>query len=351
MPSITRALVAALALLALASVPPAVPSATAGCGCDHPPPSWALVMPAFASPGREITIEGDGFEFVLDAEYEVDFGNGRLATTVADSTVMLRAVVPDQVEPGPVALRVRGDDLDHQYDASLFTALPPAPALPEGDGIWLLRQIDVAVSTDGTLMIPFDVSQISAPTQFAFVLTGMRLEFGQDDIVFFNQDGVDLTLFTLDVEDPTERTWGSYYGWNVQRDTGIRGDVFRERIRRALQRLQFSDMLTYWRHEFQTYKDAHMPGGSHEVDPSGFHRNLGTLHVDHDNLILMIAGKERDFFAPDDPTRSTPLEPGRHTVNLYVATKITENPIEPDQMDSLVHDAISAGQITEIGAD
>ena len=30
--------------------------ATAGCGCDHPPPGWSVVTPPFASPGKTITL-------------------------------------------------------------------------------------------------------------------------------------------------------------------------------------------------------------------------------------------------------------------------------------------------------
>lgn len=343
-----RSFVLSVLFVTMAALPPFVPAATAGCGCDHPPPSWALVMPAFGSPGTAISIEADGFAFEVGEDYNVDFGGGGNVSAVATTPNVLRVQVPDGVPVGPVALHVQGPDVDHEYGDALFTGLPVAPVMPEADGIWLLRDFEAAVSADGTMMIPFDVSGISAATQFAFLLGGMRLEFAQDDVVFFNRDGVDLTLFTLDVDDPVERTWGSYYGWHVERDTGITGNVFRERIRRALLRLTFSDLLTYWRHEFHTYKQAHVPGGTHEVDESGFHMNLGTVHIDHDNLVLMIAGKERSLQAPDDPDASTPLEPGSHTVRLYVATKMTENPIEPDDMDSMVHDAISAGQISEI---
>ena len=345
MNSILRTLVLAVAAFAWTSAPPFVSTSTAGCGCDHPPPNWALVMPAFGSPGTTISIAGDGFDFQVGETYTVDFGHGAIVSTVATGTSSVSVAVPSDVEVGPIALDVEGPGLDHSYHETLFTGLPVPSVLPEADGIWLLPSYEAAVSADGIMMIPFDVSQISAPMQFAFLMGGLRLEFAQDDIVFYNRDGVDLTLFTLDVDDPTERQWGSYYGWHVERDTGIRGDVFRERIRRALLRLSFSDLLTYWRHEFETYKQAHLVGGTHEVDEAGFHRHLGTMHIDHDNLILLIAGKERDFFAPDDPDRSTPLEPGSYDVNLYVGTKIAEHPVEPDDMDSFVHGAIQAGQI------
>ena len=39
-----RLLPAFLAALALLAAPPLAPTATAGCGCDHPPPAYALVM-------------------------------------------------------------------------------------------------------------------------------------------------------------------------------------------------------------------------------------------------------------------------------------------------------------------
>ena len=47
LPLLRRALAAAATAVWIAASP-----AWAGCGCDHPPPAWAQVMPPFGSPGK-----------------------------------------------------------------------------------------------------------------------------------------------------------------------------------------------------------------------------------------------------------------------------------------------------------
>ena len=319
--------------------------ASAGCGCDHPPPAFAAVMPPFASPGKTIRIHPIGYEVVAGAPYTVDFGSGSAVVAVG-SDGYIDVKVPDYAKPGPIGLRVKGSDVDYEYDASYFTALSPAPLVPDTQGTFVVGEFEMSVTTDGTLLIPFNLSQVLDGTQFSFLIGGLRLDFQQDDIVFYNEDNVDLTLFTLDVDDSTQREWGSYYGWTVEDDTGLPSRVWGRKIRRTLMSAFFSDTLTYWRHEFHTYKNAHAPGGTHEVDADGNHANFGTMHIDHDHLVLAINGVERDLWHPDDESMADPLEPGSRTASLIVTTKKSDNPVEPDVMETLGWNAVHSGTTT-----
>ena len=341
----TRFALSMAASLARLAAPPLVQTATAGCGCDHPPPAFAPVMPPFASPGKTITLNAAGFTFKPGQPYAVEFG-GQMAYATAERARELKVVVPSNVMPGPMGLRVMGFTLDYEYSENDFTAMPGALPMPTADGLYVLFGYPAAVSADGTILIPFDVTNVLDPTQFAFVLGSLRLSFGHEDVVFWNRDGVDLTLFTLNVEDSTQRQWGSYYGWNVDQDDGIEGDVYEEQTMDSMDLFAFSDLLTYWRHEFFTYRDAHAPGGTHEVNAAGYHLNTGTLHIDHNNLVLAINGEERDEEDPTDPSENDPLGPGMAIIDLFVGTKISENPIEPSEIEALIQAAIQSGAVT-----
>ncbi|MGH0035300.1 MAG: hypothetical protein ACQGVK_09760 [Myxococcota bacterium] len=310
-------------------------TAQAGCGCDHPPPDWSLVMPPFGSPGRTIAIFADGFEFEPGRSYEVDFGSGSTTATASVSD-RIEVVVPDSVSPGPVELKVKDSGhLDVSYSEALFTALPPARKVREVSGIFKMPGYEAAIGADGTFYLALDVSDVLAPMQFSFVLQDLPLDFDHDDVVIYNADGVDLTLFTLEVEDATERQWGSYYGWQVETDSGIEGTYFEHKIRAAGDLSKMSNLFTYWRHEFYTYAAAHAPGGSHEVNENGFHPD-GTRHIDHDGLVIAIQGMERDASNPDDPSLAMPLGPGKRTVDVGWVSLHAENPVELGLLEPLL---------------
>lgn len=302
--------------------------AQAGCGCDHPAPAWAPVMPAFAFPGGKIRLDGDGVSFKKSATYTVEFLrplSPLKVTVTAKNTRSIDVVVPAGMMAGPIAIRVTGKGFDKTYGKELFTALPLPRQLPAGDAIVAVNDYLGAVAQDGTLLIPFDLTQIADAEQLALVMTNLPLRFGPDDVIFYNKHGVDLTLFTLDVADPTERQWGSYFGWDVETDAGLVQTVFDHKVVQSLATDSESDVLTYWRHEFHTYNTAHTAGGSHVVDANGFHPD-GTFHIDHDYLILAVdtAGQ---------------LKPGSKLFDLLVTTAVTETPIEPDVMAARLDDA------------
>ena len=304
-------------------------TATAGCGCDHPPAGWAPLMPTFGSPGKPIRLNPpSGMEFLPGAPYLVTIG-GVDVVVVAEHTTHLSTDVPAGAAVGPTQVHISGPDWTHQYAKTDFTVMAAAPMVPEQDGLFAVWDFEASISEDGTLMVPFNLSQVSEATQFLMVLKGLPLTFQQDDVVFYNADGIDLTLFTLMVDDPTQRQWGSYYGWDVEQDRGFKRRVYKKKIMGWLGST-FSDQITYWRHEFLTYKAAHAPGGTHEVDPTGYHTGDGTLHVDHDHLVLAVSGKLRDATKP--PEQWNALSPGKEKVDVFVMTIQSENPLEPHEV-------------------
>lgn len=313
--------------------------AQAGCGCDHPPPAFTSVMPPFGSPGKTVHLwQQEGFAFEPGASYAVSFGDVD-TDVVAAHAERLAVPVPVGARPGPASIRVQGPGVDHTYASTQFTVLAPAPLVPSEDGVFAHHGFEAAVSEGGTLLIPFNLSQVSDATQFGMVLALLPLTYAPDDVVFYNADGVDLTLFTLAVDDPTQRQWGSYHGWSVEQDTGIEGEVYESKVLDSVRLRLFSDLLTYWRHEFHTYRTAHAPGGSHAVDTEGFHPD-GTLHIDHDHLVLAISGELRDFTRPQDPDRNRPLHPGSHTVTVYWANVLSDHPVDP----AVIEEALAAAR-------
>jgi hypothetical protein len=319
----------ALLLIAVVALRPA--PVAAGCGCDHPAPSMTALMPPFGAPGTEVKIFAVDGAFIPGETYEVDFRSGEKVDVVAVEAEFILATVPAGAVPGAAAVDVQGLDFMHTYTEAEFTVLGQSAKMPAHGGIFVGRRIKVAVTADGTLLLPVDVSEVLEPTQFAFAFRRLPLQFEAEDVVIYNRDGVDLTLFTLGVEDGTERQWGSYYGWNVSDDTGLRGDVFESKVRRSIHRSFHSDVFTYWRHEFYTYADAHAPGGSHEVDESGYHPDW-TLHVDHDHLVIAIKGVKLNRWDPDDLSKARELRQGRKRVNLVAVAVQSDTPIEPDQI-------------------
>jgi hypothetical protein len=322
--------------LAAAWLLAAAPPAHAGCGCDHPPPAFAPVMPPFASPGHDVLIQTDGNAFQTGNSYQVRFSLDDDPISVTGTAVgedRLKVKAPGGRDPGPASITVYGEDGFRQsFPSDLFTLLPRPPVVPVDGGALQQRQFQAAVARDGTLLIPFTVRHVQEAMQFAFELDGLTYAFGPDDVVFYNMDGVDLTLFTLSVDGQTQMQWGSYYGWEVEGDSGLSGPVYDTKVTGSVDPRNTSDVLTYWRHEFHSYTQAHLSGGSHVVDASGFHPD-GTRHVNHGHLVLALSGARRQG------KNLHPLDPGFQTVVLNVLAVPAENPIEPEAVESMLLDA------------
>ena len=232
--------------------------ARAGCGCDHPSPACGQVMPPFGSAGKRVTVFAQAGIFIPGLTYKVEFAGKRL-NSVAHAVDRVQFDMPRDIPPDPLEIYVSGLGYDRKYAKSLFTALPEPPRIPARSGVFLKEKWRVAVASDGTLLVPVDVGQVFDPTQFAFKIQNLPLAYTNPDVVIYNADSVDLTLFSLFV-DTSRRQWGSYFGWAVFDDTKLRGVVYDGKVKKSEKPDKLSDTFTYWRHEFFTYAAASYGG-------------------------------------------------------------------------------------------
>ena len=130
-----------VALLVALTLPLMSSQALAGCGCDHPPPAFAPVMPAFASPGTEIVLNTDNGRLKSGASYEVRFASTRggwpiTAKGVAISRDAVAVNMPAGLFSGPATVTILDSkNGNHVFDSSLFTAMTLPRRLPAGDAI------------------------------------------------------------------------------------------------------------------------------------------------------------------------------------------------------------------------
>ncbi len=268
--------VAAIAAPLIGSVAPA----EAGCACDHPPPIRGLVYPRFAQPGQTVnvyttairknrpgcvqtgalsfdTVEGDGDPYSENAQV-----SNLAPTGPAETRIWAKGC-------SETALGTAKETIQSSHLTVLSQRLP----IVEASGTFYYTTL-AAVDAEGTILVPFDLSEVRDPTQFFVTMWGLPLRFDESGVVYFNADEFNLKLFESAVLDPDDYQWGRYYGVLVEPS----GDP-----------LLHSDVLSYWRHEFHTYEEAHRPGGTHEEQPNGLHPD-GTVHVDHDLLVAAISG-------------------------------------------------------------
>ncbi len=249
--------------------------ADAGCGCNKPPPPVAQVRPAFASPGDSVTL------FPTDntaGTYDVMFDNGSSTATMRDvSAVYKRDLADGQYKwqvvvkapvlwPGPTSITMRQPSR-HPFaiPSSGFTLMQPAVILQQGDGETLVKCYRSAVTADGTVLIPVDISAISDHMLFSGLAERYPLLFGAPDITIYNAQGFLMQLLT-----PAN---ASIYAITDPGDP----DSFE---------------LTYDRHEFNTYRAQHAHTGGYGLDPTdpAWHTD-GTYHVDHNHLVIAIKGQ------------------------------------------------------------
>lgn len=183
----------------------ALPASTvqAGCGCDKPPPPPAPIRPAFASPGATITLFPNGI--AAGTAYDVVFQTTpptRLraialdARDFADATqhTQLQVKVPP-MPAGPLSVIVEAAGTPLlTIPADEFTMLPAPMPLPEANQTTVWPCYRAAVSGDGTVLVPFDVSAIGQRTSFSGASQGYRLTFGANDIAVYNTQGVLMQL-------------------------------------------------------------------------------------------------------------------------------------------------------------
>lgn len=305
-------------------------TAMAGCGCDHPPPVRGEVYPRFGSPGRILSVYS---EAVGDGPVCVKIDGQPMQQLPRRAPHTLEVKVPQAGAVGPQALKIFNRECSAVASttapvavlpARAFTKLPPAIPVSTQDGTRVFSSVVAAVDADGVLMVPFDISAVREATQFYITFLNRPLRFTADDLVYYNADEYNLKLFQNLVASPNDYQWGPYYGSTVV--TWLDGGYN-------------SDTIEYWRHEFYTYANAHLPGGTHEVQPDGVHPD-GTLHVDHDHLVLTVQALESTrTLSPYNKAYQRALPPGALTVDVAVSQEATE---KPTPMSALSHSTLSA---------
>lgn len=261
--------IAALATaIALSSAP-----AEAGCGCNKPPPVAAEVRPAFASPGDTVTLFPPGNR---SGEYDVKFRRGGQTYEYKDVRAVYKRDLADgrykwqvvvrapQLSPGPTSIEMSKGRNDLDVSSADFTMMQPALVLQEKDSETTALCYSAAVTADGTVLIPLDISAIAQRMVFDGFGEGFPLLFGASDVMIYNTQGFLMQLLT-----PAN---ASIYAIT---DPG-NPDSFE---------------LTYDRHEFLTYRQTHAHENGFGLDP--YDRNWhtdGSYHVDHDHLVVAIKG-------------------------------------------------------------
>ena len=274
-PSFTPLALAAIGGLLLTS------PAQAGCGCDKPAPPRAALRPFVASASQTVTLFDDTLE--SGAAYDVAFesragdvqwvrGTVTREPDIADGQPRnhLRVTLPD-VSLGPCAVTVwRDGDRRFQVAADDFTVAARPIALRDLTET-VDREYRAAVGADGTVYIPVDVSAVSDATRFSGTALGMPLQYEASNVAMYNEQGYLMQL--LDAKSP--------------KLFDLKGGDFDQ-----------STSLSYWRHEFATYKEVEAETAHARHDAAGEWHADGTRHVDHDHIIVALRGAFADGSRP-----------------------------------------------------
>jgi hypothetical protein len=259
----------------------AVAPAHAGCGCDKPAPPRAALRPFVASAAQTVTLFDGALE--TGATYDVAFesrsgdvhwvrGTATREQDIADGELRdhLRVKVP-ALPLGPCAIAVWRDGTRRfEIAADEFTVAAKPIALREVAET-VDREYRAAVGADGTVYIPVDVSAVSDATRFSGTALGMPLQYEASNVAMYNDQGYLMQL--LDAASPTLFDLKS-------------GDLDR------------STSLSYWRHEFATYKAVEAGTAHARHDAAGEWHADGSRHVDHDHIVVALRGTFTDGTTP-----------------------------------------------------
>ncbi|GIW41500.1 MAG: hypothetical protein KatS3mg076_2077 [Candidatus Binatia bacterium] len=262
-----------------------VPVARAGCGCEKPPPLPASVRPHFAYPGATVIVFGSSL--VPGDQYEVRFQSGtKNASAAVEAEAVLARDQADGVEKpqlrvevpglpmGPTAIEVKRQGAGKTEVAipdTDFTVVAPPVVLPNGDAVIEVNGYRTGVDRNGTAYVTFDLSNVRAATSFSGFAVAMPFRLRPEDTKIYNLQG--------------------YYFEALSDDPTIAGV-----LDAPPDETEESDAVWYWRHDFQAYQDAHVPGGTYELsadDPDYWHAD-GTPHIDHNRIVFAIPATLRD---------------------------------------------------------
>jgi hypothetical protein len=253
-------------------------SAQAGCGCSKPPPAPASVRPNATYSGTPVTLFHSSLQ--VGQSYNVTFTamNSQNATVTTQAVnrrdladgvykVQLVANVPN-LPLGPISISVKKSGQTSTLFTvadDLFTLAPQPISAPAQVGEFRYQNFKLAVSRAGVAYFSLNLSAVTLPMVFQAQAKGYPLRFSSDDIVFYNTQG-----FLMQLLDQNMPGLGSTV-------TSASTD---------------SDTLHYARHEFHSFYLQHAENQLHATDPTDGNWHLdGTRHIDHDYMVLAIAGK------------------------------------------------------------
>jgi len=261
----------------------AATAAEAGCGCQKPPPPRAAVRPFVGHVDQMITLFDDRlapgqrydvrFVSTVDGSSDSSRGKALPKRDFADGQVrtQLRVSVGD-VSFGPCTIIVSSNGTElYRLGDDQFTVTAPPIALHDFSENLVRDNYRAGVGADGTVYIPVDVNEVSQATTFVGMADGFPLHFEAQSVAMYNEQG-----FLMQLLDPTVP--GLF-----QIDGGV-GTA--------------SDMLSYWRHEFVTYKAEHRKVDARRTDSDPDWHADGSYHVDHNHIVVAISGTLADGSRP-----------------------------------------------------
>jgi hypothetical protein len=252
--------------------------AFAMCGCDKPPPPRASVRPFVAHAEQTITLFDDRFQerkqytvvfTARDGSSDWSQARGVARKDFADGVVrrQLKVAVPN-VGLGPSAISVFDRDgvLLYSLTDDQFTVI--AQPIPLHDFAETITRdgFKTGVSTDGTMYVAFDATEMSNATTYTGLATGLGMRFRSDNVLIYNAQGF-------------------FGGWLDPQQAGL--------FQISPGSSGVSDTLSYWRHEFATYKDQHRKLDARRTADGEWHAD-GTPHVDNFHFVVAISATTDD---------------------------------------------------------
>ncbi|HLK12171.1 MAG TPA: hypothetical protein VKW76_12405 [Candidatus Binatia bacterium] len=324
---LTTAILLAIAALGLPR------GATAGCGCNKPPPPYAAVRPFVGYRDATVTlfdprlVPGAGYwvQFVARADGSSDMsrGHAEVRRDLADGQyrTQLRVGV-GTVALGPCAIAVYDDTGALVYglgDDQLTITAPPI-ALHDFAETVVREGYQAGVGADGTIYVAVDVSTATAATTFTAAANGLPLVFEASQVAMYNMQG-----FLMQLMDPTVpglfqigpglpltsgggpapaagSTQGMPAGFVAALLAPVPGQEGNEENGTSVT----SDVFAYWRHDFALYKQQHRQLDAFRLDDDPDWHADGSYHVDHNTIVVAVRGTFADGTTPA-PGATPPL--------------------------------------------
>ena len=232
------------------------------------------MRPAFGYADQQVTLFDDRIE--PGGKYKVvftsrngtsDWSRARAVRKrdLADAQLRreLRVDVAD-VPLGPTSIAVYDATgaLVYQLPDDEFTVIAAPIALHDTAETITEEGYRTGVGADGTVYIAFDLSRMNDATIYEGVAEGWDLRFDAAGVAIYNTQG-----FLGEVLDPDSRGLFRLVPTAAGNSTG----------------------LSYWRHEFRTYREDHRKRDDRMTTDGEWHAD-GSRHVDNDHLVVAIAG-------------------------------------------------------------